>query len=194
MTAPNDILQVVANMSLFGQQVLNVYHVASTGAHDDEDAVGDILVALSDLYLNIDEDLVDDLSFVSVVIKNITADADLGEFDWNDLTTGGQTGDALPTGVAGLITMPTARLKTRGRKFFPGFAEVNTTNGLFAGDAITDLTAAAAYLSSTFLGDFSGDPYAWGVVGSDSLFWPFLSAIVSNIPAYQRRRKQGVGS
>lgn len=195
MTAPLDIIRVICKMALAGQEILNVYHTVSTGAHSDEDAVTDVLVAIDTVYDLIDGSMVNDLTFESVTLLNVTGGYDLGEYDWFSMTAGGETSaEYLPTGVAALITLPTAQLRTRGRKFFAGMGEGSQADSLWSGALVTVLTAVGTALSETYLGDASGDPYSWGVVDGAGQFWPHQSAIISNIPSYQRRRKVGVGS
>lgn len=191
---PLDVVLVIAKMVIFGQEVLNVFHCSSTGDHPVDEAVIDITQKLDTIYATIDQSMANDLAFSSIVLKNLTQDFDMGEWEWPNLATGASATDPLPAGVAGLITLPTARLKTRGRKFLPGLTEGDTDNGVFNVTFFNEMVTFASHLTNTFIGVESGDPYAFGVVDSSQVFWPFVSAIVSNIPAYQRRRKQGVGS
>lgn len=122
-----------------------------------------------------------------------------GEWDWVQNETyepvypGGP--DVLPAGVAAVVTAYTAINRVVGRKFFPGIAEASVTGGLWGVGLLADLALTAI----EYISDFGIFPslfvmhpgvYSTKVAG----FVPFsLTALITNIPGYQRRRKTGVG-
>lgn len=189
-----EIVQIVAEMAMFGQTLLNVYHAVSSNSLLDEDAMSDLATRLGDAYALIANRQSDDLTAVGLTFKNITTNEDMGTESFVGYTGGtDNTNDPLPAGVALCVTLPTAVLKSRGRKFVPGIAETGTTAGLFTSAVMTDAASFAALISEAWLGASNDDPWTFGIVTELGTFRPFQSASVSNVPAYQRRRKQGVG-
>lgn len=121
------------------------------------------------------------------------------EWDWvqNETYTPAFAGgvDVLPAGVAAVVTAYTAINRVVGRKFFPGIAEASLTGGLWGAGLLTDLAlTAAAYIADfgIFPSLFVMHPGVYSTKVAD--FVPFsLTALITNIPGYQRRRKTGVG-
>ncbi len=193
MADAGDVIQASVKMLLAGQQVYNVYQLSSPDPTSDAALIPDIVEIIDGLYLFVDNYMSDDLSAVSISLKNISQGYDMGEYDFIDFTGGLSTDDPLPNGVAGLITLPTSRLKTRGRKFLPGIIETETTASVFTSNVLTAMGNMAIFLSNPQIGTLTDAEILFGVIDSLSVFREFVSSIVSNIPAYQRRRKQGVG-
>lgn len=194
MASALDVIQVIAEMAILGQRVLNVYELLSPSAVSDVDLVDDISQYLEEsVYEVINPAIPDNLTYESIYFKNLTTNTDIGQFDWPLLTVGGSAGEVLPLGVAALITFPTAQPKVRGRKFFPPFAETNLVDALWNTATVDLLSTVAGAIAGGFLGPISGDPWAFGVLNSAGTFRPFIEGLTTNIPAYQRRRKQGVG-
>lgn len=189
----NDIIQVVANLSLFGQAIQNVFHLFSHDGGTQSQVVDDVSDFMDDFYLIINAHMSDAVDYDSVRVKNVTQGLDYGEVAWPTLVNGAYANDPLPNGVAALLTLPTNVAKCRGRKFLAGFGEGTTTDGLWVGSTLTDLGLAGDELLSDPVGVATGGDYTYGVVHKSGAFVPYTSAIASSIPAYQRRRKQGVG-
>jgi hypothetical protein len=80
------------------------------------------------------------------------------------------------------------------RKFSFPLAEDNVLNGgLLSGTAVTTMVNYGAALLAPHVVDFR--TYEYGYLSPKTLAWEKpLSALTTNIPAYQRRRRQGVGS
>lgn len=193
MASDNDILRIAAKQRLQGQEVMNVYHLFLTDGAPDWQVADDCVGWVSTVHNYHAQMASDALTFTSIEVYNETAETFLGEYPYNALTDGNLSQDPLPNGVAGLITFPTALAKTRGRKFYAGLSELLTTQGLFVGIALTQLTNIAGFALLPYLGVFSGSYLVPGVRTSTGGFQVFTAALLSNIPAYQRRRKQGVG-
>lgn len=193
MAGALEIIQVIAEMALAGQQILNIYHAISSSAVDDDDLMIDLGRGLEQVYDQFLANLANDLTFVSLKFNNVSDETFIGEGTWPTFTAGGSSGQFLPLGVAGLITLPTSQPKVRGRKFFAGFTEGDITDGVWDSSLTNALVDAGAILVDPFAGFESGEPWAFGVVNQSGVFKDFISFGVSNIPAYQRRRKQGVG-
>lgn len=193
MAGALDIIQVIVEAAILGQRILSVYEFVSTQNILDEDAKEDLRTHLQDtVYPTILPSLADELEMQSLYFKNLTDNLDLGQLAW----TGDQptsTGEPLPLGVAGLIVAPTALPKTRGRKFIAGVTEGSCNGSLWDSSLVTAMTNFGAAYISAFLGASNDDPWQPGVSDKNGVFRPFIEALVTNIPAYQRRRKQGVG-
>lgn len=105
-------------------------------------------------------------------------------------------GDPLPSGVAGLITAYTYTSKVVGKKYLPGLSELAQTGSLWVGAVIAAMLQSAIVWASPFVGsvDATGTwfPGVWSTKASG--FRVFSAALAArDVPAYQRRRKEGVG-
>jgi hypothetical protein len=105
-------------------------------------------------------------------------------------------GDPLPSGVAALIRAKTYVSKVEGKKYLPGLSELSQTAGLWVAGVLSDLALVAVQWISGF-DDLSDSTSHWypGVWSLKTLdFQSFApDAVIPDVPAYQRRRKQGVG-
>lgn len=101
--------------------------------------------------------------------------------------------DIEPAAVSYFMYAPTANPKIRGRKFIPGVAETTVDNGLVDAATLTALIDLAEYFTNTYVN--GPNSYAMGVLSTVlNQFVPFTeSYVISDVPAYQRRRKPGVG-
>lgn len=106
-------------------------------------------------------------------------------------------GDPLPSGVAALLFAATDQSKVRGRKFVPGLSELAQTASLWVvGVGAALYNSALAWILPFQSGETAGTSY-WlpCVVNKSGVPVPFNGTFrVSTIPAYQRRRKEGVGA
>lgn len=110
----------------------------------------------------------------------------------NRMGGGGQ--EVMPAGVAGYIAGYTDIPKATGKKYVPGIAEAMVTDGQFT----TAGQAALLGLAAAYIADVAGGGSAILIAGllSKKLeqFVPFTAVYAYNsLPAYQRRRKAGVG-
>lgn len=111
--------------------------------------------------------------------------------------TPGSIGDPLPSGVAALITAYTNLSKVLGKKYLPGLSETGQTAGLWIA-GVLEAMADSAFEWVTHFASLA-DPYSeWypGVWSTKAIgFRLFNGATMErDIPAYQRRRKAGVGT
>lgn len=193
MAGALDVIEVVIEMFILGQRVLNVYHMISSDSVPDGDVEDDLSAYFADLYSPLASIQANDLTYNSITMKNITEGEDIGDFAWLGTAAGASSTDPLPTGIAGLLTLPTDILGTRGRKFFPGITEGATTDGVFVGTLLTVLAGIGSSLLAGFLGEVSDSPWTYVVIDKNGVPRAPVGADVSNVPAYQRRRKVGVG-
>lgn len=196
-----DILRVVAVMSwLDGDIAQNVFNAVITGTggpYDDVDIVADALAWLGVMYANIVSQMSDEIdgSEVRVYVYD-SADDDwdeVGSDAWVFDPSG--TAEQLPRGVAQLINCKTLDPDISGKKYIPAGTEGIVVDGLYNTTAITNATAFGVDWVTAFVGATSGadwTPGIWSVV--NTLLQPMSGALIlPTIPAYQRRRKRGVG-
>lgn len=191
-----DLIEVGVEMFLLGQRVLNVFHLVGDQNLDDGDAMADIAEYMDALYDTVDHTMSDTLTFGSILVKNLSAGTLLGSIGFPTLTGGTNgAGAELPTQIAGLVTLPTATPKRRGRKFIPGMVEGNLTAGLFTAGLVTAFGDFGGYLVIPHsMGSGAGWRYvvSTGTPGIGSTSLP-TEAVVTNIPAALGRRRIGVG-
>lgn len=193
MASALDVIQLIVEGYILAQRVLSVYEYIVTDATPDEDILEDFADQITAGYTTpFMAVMSDDLDFSSVYFKNMTSNTLMGQISWpGDQPSG--TVEPLPLGNSMLITAVTATPGTRGRKFLPGASEGNCNDTLWNTTTMNLLTTFGAWYIAPFIGVVSGSPYAPGVRDKNGIFRVFTEALVSNIPAYQRRRKQGVG-
>lgn len=173
--------------------VQNTFHLQNTGTSIDEaDAVDDLVEILEALYVLLAASLHTLLVIRDIRAINVTDDTDVGIGVFVDDTPGTGTGDVVPQNAYGL-SLDTARLNVRGRKFFgpviPGRIDQNGVLGAAAilelADIGDDMIASQAATNTT---------WRFGVIASsDSAFLPFLNYGISPTVVTQRRRRVGVG-
>lgn len=108
-------------------------------------------------------------------------------------TVGGEIGVAA---AAAYIKADTALPKTRGSKYIPGLGEGNIADGLLTVESLGDLALLIIDFFTVYLGAVSTARYEPGVVSRPTETWvPFEgNGYITDVPAYQRRRKPNVGS
>jgi hypothetical protein len=196
-----DIVKCTLRFSLFNASLaINSFtaRLSQVIAHGstDEDAVTDWAAHLDNFY----GELLQMMHDLSVPTTFELHRLNLGNWDW---VTGGEptfvptsVGDIVAHGVAALIVARTAVSKVRGRKFVPGITDVAIADGLFNQTMVTNLVAAAAIYVMPFESVTDDSEWTSGVYSKGlATFIPFIpTAVVTNIPSYQRRRKPGVGA
>jgi hypothetical protein len=185
---------------LDGNIAQNVFNAVVTGGGSpwaDADVVADALEWVEDMYAHIVTSLSDEIdgSQVQVYLYDSVDD------DWDEVGTtawvfnpSGAT-DQLPRGVAALINAKTQDPDVQGKKYVPGFTESSVADGLYTAGVITILGDFADEWLTGFVGGTSAadwQPGVWSVVDTVFRFATGVS-IIPTIPAYQRRRKRGVG-
>ena len=199
------IFRVAARM--FGpdnQDIMNVFYFQNefTTSMTDEDFVNDLVHEVTVLFHTLEGGMSSkyvpaDISIdqVGVETGRIVVERNLGAFPWGPEFDPDASTDPLPSGVALLVRFTTFGVRTIGRKFLAGWHEgMNNSNGDFGSTAVGYASAFANILMDAIL--LEGTNYVRAVVYSKrSTMWVgFLSAVISAIPAYQRRRRSGVGS
>lgn len=133
-----------------------------------------------------------DAGRVSIMNTNGTVDRVLGVLDFSIVGSGGSAIDV--AAVSGFIRLFTNEPKQRGRKYVPFVSDANLISGLLSSGTMAQMALLLAEWIAvlTTTGGLTLTP---GLLSRTLLaFEPFIStAATTNVPAYQRRRKPGVG-
>lgn len=193
----NDVLELTLMGEFDGtEDVVNVFQFQKTSAGaDDFSDVLDDFIGLVNSILNI----IKALSSALLVwrrfkLRNITQGVLYGDIAISPEVSGTEGGSALPNGVAFLVTFRTDVSHVVMRKYFGGLTETDTIQpGVFTS---TVIGAGADIISLLFNPITSaGRTYQYGTLSSKTgTFKVPQSATAYGEPAYQRRRRRGVGS
>lgn len=195
------ILRVVATLLWTDGNVMqNVFNAIISGAGgpwDNEDVAGDALTWIESIYNNLTNHVSDEVDGSQIQVYKWDA---VG-LDWDEVASENwvfnpsNITDQIPRGAAALLNLKTTDPDVSGKKYFGGLAEDRVTDGLWTATTVTDLIAAGVDWATDFVGSDTAadwDPGVWSPTQE-----AFLSAgvviIIPFIPAYQRRRKRGIG-
>lgn len=196
-----DVLRMVVSIIWTDGNIMqNVFNAVVTGGGspwDDADIVLDAISWAEDLYFNITGKISDecDGSQVQVYVYDSVDDdwdeVGSGVFTWNP---SGAT-EQIPRGVAGLINLKSSDPDISGKKYLGGLVEGAFIDGLLSASTVTDMASFAVDWWAGFVGTDSGADWAPGIwsVAETVFKLAGTTAIIPTIPAYQRRRKRGVG-
>jgi len=199
--AVGDILRVVSVLSwLDGDLLQNVFNAeidGGTGPFADADVIDDCVDWLDNMYANFVGQMSDEINGSECrVYKWDTVGLDWDEVGIEAFTfnpTG--AGQQLPRGTALLINAKSSNPDVSGKKYLGAHTEDSVTDGLFTAGEVTRAAAFAVDWFTDFTGATSAADFNPGIWSTkDSIFYEMGEvAIVPSIPAYQRRRKNGVG-
>lgn len=195
------VLKIVAVMSwLDGDIMQNVFNAVisgSGGPFDEADIVDDAVAWMDDLYANMTTGVSDEVDGSEIRVYEYDAVDD----DWDEIGSDAwtwdpnQSGEQQPRGVSLLINIRTIDADVSGKKYLGGITEPSALDGLWVSSIITAAAAFAVDWATAFTGATSGAswvPSIWSPTNTNA--YPMVgTAIIPTIPAYQRRRKQGVG-
>lgn len=196
----NEILRFVIRYTQPGSgECQNVFHYVLEGNTQTDEDIFDVMLA----WLTLDwapgwEEVAANVATIIGCTADIvgTDGLTIRAVGAQPLDIDGTVGDqSMPAAVAALLTASTDDPRARGRKFVPGVSEGQIDNGLFAAGATALFTVLLeAYIDSLTAG--SGSALVPGVLSlTDAAFKAFNGGGTTTlIPAYQRRRKPGVGS
>lgn len=196
----NSILRAAAHFTtVAGSEVVNVFHLVmdSVGDVSEANALADIRDYIEDAMSNLDAlySSSQSLDTVEAWVWNESLERwdSIGEVagTWNG--TQGTT-EVCPSGVAPLTSAQTVDAHARGKKYLLPFIETYLGSGSWTAAAVTALLAYAADWVATYIGTHAEwAPGIWQE--STGTFKQFNGTYSStNVPAYQRRRKVGVGT
>ena len=196
------IIRIVASMllpdSVIAQNVFYAVLTGGSGPWDEADIVLDAIDYMDIIYtiwatLGSDQAEVDAIQVYEY---------DPIDDDWDEVgsgvlgLTGGVAADMLPHGVAAFTQARSSDPDVSASKYWPGATETAQVDGAWTGPTVTGLaTLADAWVA----GDVGGASAANFVAGvwspTETNFFYFNANITVNAtPAYQRRRKPGVGT
>lgn len=195
-----DIVKVVLDYLYPGAgTALNIFYYKLFDAPQTDQ---DVIDALVDWATNQWGDHWQDMAPTNATLNNIAlyVVSELGEV-LRDLGTtnlnisGTQTGEVSPAAVSAFLQAYTTVPQVRGSKYVPGIAEGRVVNGSFDASAL----AVLAFLLIDYLDNVlvtAGNNLVPGVLSKKILdFKAFTdSGLIQTLPAYQRRRKDGVGT
>lgn len=190
-----DIIQAKAKQLFDGQKIMNTFFVRSESpvATADNLVHGEIANWLQGAYNIINNDLSNLWETDTIETYNVTQDRPMTETSWPTHLTGTQVDRPMPNQMASLVTFPTETKRSLGKKFIAGLTDANNRAGGKLSSPFQVLLAswAANILAGPGPTNWIGDPGNWSILYSR--FAPWVSAIVEELQATQRRRKAGVG-
>ena len=193
----SDIIRLGAVLKVGGLfDVVNVFHlyISSGGGLGWALANADFQEYVDQVYQNIDTYLHTGVAGDSIQVANVTQATVFGSIAFNPAITGSDAGSILPLGVCCLTWARTYKARVQMRKYWSGFTEAQLDGGSWTStlenaclaamtDVVGGLTGSNGLVMVGVAYNRSGGTYTIG-----------QSISSSDIPAYQRRRKQGVGS
>lgn len=191
-----EIARVTPNLT-FGAEddVQNSWHMVKvSGANNDTAVVLAIQEYMEAVYLTVNANIADDILYNSIDIFLITGSQALGKVPWLTLVNGGDIGDPTAPGVCNLVLGRTGISKRIGKKYFGVSTEGKMTGARWVAGYVTDALDAAVIGWENFTATNSvtlrGIVYdRVAMVARD-----VVTAVATNNPAYQRRRRAGAGS
>jgi hypothetical protein len=193
----NEILEITCKLT-FGSvsAIRNVYHVRSSAADSSTNAYICERIAeyMADVYAEMQSYLSNNLTPETIQVVSITNDEVLGEVPWPVGFTGGTgTANSYALGVAAVLRLLTGYRGVQGRKFYGPLTETTIGDDALLIPAVMTAVLAAGSLLLHPIEIVTAELYfgAWDRVRL--IFRMFVEAVVSAVPGYQRRRKQGRG-
>lgn len=118
---------------------------------------------------------------------------EIGVFDLS--IVGSNPGDVSAAAVAGYIQCYTETPRVFGKKYVPAIDDGLIVNGILTAGAINTLSLMATEMVTPFVLAGGGTIFG-GVISKKTLDFELYdgSVLLEILPAYQRRRKEGVGS
>ena len=196
-----DILKVVAVMQwLDGNIAQNVYAVkigTGGGPFDVLDVVDDMEDWLDDMYANLTVNVSNALDgselrvYVYDAVDDDYDEIGSGVWGWNP----SNAGEWLPLGVAALVNAKTTDADVSGKKYIAGMGVSEILQSKWDAAALAALVLYGVDWTTDFVGATSGANFEPGIWSpTRTAFIPFSGTeVIPTFPAYQRRRKQGVG-
>lgn len=195
------ILRIVLNLLWDDGNIMqNVFNAVLTtaGTSDDEDDVADDMAEwMDEIMANVVNRLSNELTAGEVTCYEYDAVDD----DWDEFGSAlatfvpAGTDVPLPHGVAALVRANSTDPDIQGKKYIGGLDESASQSGGWTSAVLTTLVALTVDWVTPFVGTTTAATFTPGVWSpTETVFKAFgATSFVNSIPAYQRRRKQGVG-
>lgn len=200
MTNAFDHVRVVAQLTWQNNVIQNVWHfrVSDVGTTTSElETLTDISYAMDNMYLNIQSNISDEVTFDSIYGYNETLDIPMGTVPWPVLVAGTNIAAPLPEACSVMMRIPTGLPRREGRKYFGLFTEgANDPGAIISPGPIANLANLFALFS------YSGVLPTYGVQLQGrvktvqfgvAVYVPTPTFLINTQWDYQRRRKAGVG-
>lgn len=191
-----DFVRLTAKMKLFGtDDVMNVltYRVDRNDTADDAEFMTAAALLLDIAYTLLEEDMNENLTWVTVDGQNISKSELLPEVGWPTLTVGPNAANLLPTQVCGEVYWPTITPKVRTTAFIGGYTEAaNDADGSILAGAVTRLLSFGDALKEWNTVDVDAVKGSFNPV--KLLFTEAGDPVAPSRWRTQRRRRVGVGS
>lgn len=195
------ILKVVATLAwLDGNLMQNVFALLISGGGgpwDEDDVISDLLLWIGSTFNAFGGHMSDEVDGSQIQVYKY----DTVGLDWDEVGSNAWTFDPdeateqVARGVSLLIGGRTTDPDTLGKKYIGGLCEDNSIDGLWGSALLLSAITFATTWITSFAGPSSGANFAPGVwsVKNDAYVQFRDAYYISAIPAYQRRRKRGVG-
>lgn len=192
-----DIFEVTARAEFnAAEDVTNVFQFQYLDAPSITEAVTvtDILNIIEQVYAILDAAMSVLLLFQDIRIANLTQVTLLGVHPWPTLTGGAEVNPPTAPGVALLTNFSTVVPRVGMRKFWGVFTDGNSDpDGTFSAALQGAGASAAALMLLPMTGPVGN--YQFGYLSpKTAAFEVPVGSVTSEVPAYQRRRRQGRGS
>lgn len=194
---PNDILEASARSEFNGtEDVVNVFQFRNNGVAPmaDQAAIDDIIEILEIVYNLINAGLTLLQLYRDIRVRNVTQGLVYGTFPWATLVSGGSAVNPTAPGVAFLVSFSTGVPRVGMRKYFGVVTEDEMdVDGAFTGV----LVVAGGAVISTLIAPIVATNSTWEFGYQSPKTGTFVTpngGVATDIPAYQRRRRQGRGS
>lgn len=192
----DDVLRMTAELNTVDlSSVQNVYTIKVTvpGAIPIIDILDRIVIILERIYVIIKGLQNSRTKYIDVKFFNITQNIPLPTRSWAAITEGELAVDDLAHMTAAMFSLGVSLPGVQGRKFFGGISETALDqDGLWSTATVVDLALASVIMINDQVN--AGTTIKFGILtGVVPAFVQFNSATTKNIPASQRRRRQGVG-
>lgn len=193
----NDIIEVAARGEFNGvEDVVNVFQFQylTAGTINDQGLADDLIEILETVYSLLDGAMTVLQLFRDLRIFNKTQDRVLGTYPWDTMTAGSDATDPTAPGVGTLVNYSTGVPRVAPRKYYGVFCiDRMDADGTWTAVHTALLASAGAALLGVLTGTLG--TYRYGYLSpKTAAFESAQSVTVTDIPCYQRRRKQGRGS
>lgn len=190
------IARVTAELT-FGtdDDVQNTWHMVKvSGASSDTAVILAIQEYLSALYAIINPNISNFILYNFIDIFFITGAQALGKFAWLGLVNGGNITEPIAPGVSLLTLARTGISKRIGKKYFGVMTEGDQVGARWNAGAVANALAASVFGYSNFTA--SNSVTLRGIVydRTAAVARDAVTIVSEDNPAYQRRRRAGVGS
>lgn len=192
-----DVVEIAVRMEANGvEDIVNVYQFQNNTPAGFVDTIFMDHMAdfFDDIYTPLLTGQADTFVYRDMTFRNVTQAVLMGVRTWPVITAGASATAQIPPGVAGLINFPTIIPRVILKKYIGGFVvSLIDGDGSFTTAVTALLLQMAADLLTGPVGVMIGVDY--GYLSPKTLnFEVPTGGLGTDIPAYQRRRKQGRGS